>query len=92
MINHHHTENYLATKDRSVTIHEKNIRALRKEIYKVMQKISPLLLNEVFAPRQHNYKHYGNNFLERKRIKSVRYAQNLYDPALQKYGRFHLMR
>ena len=74
MINHHHTEKYLATKDRSVTIHHRDIRALGIEIYKAMQKISPLLLNEVFVPRQYNYKHCRNNFLERKRVKSVRYG------------------
>ena len=39
----------LLTKDRSVTIHRKNIRALAIEIYKVMQGISPPLLNEVFC-------------------------------------------
>ena len=45
----------LLTKDRSVTIHHRNIRALAIEIYKVMQGISPPLLNEVFVPRQCNY-------------------------------------
>ena len=39
----------LLTKDRSVTIHHRNIRALAIEIYKVMQGISPPLLNEVFV-------------------------------------------
>ena len=44
------------------------------EIYKVMQGISPPLLNEVFVPRQSNYELHGNNFLERRRVKSVRYG------------------
>ena len=39
----------LLTKDRSVTIHHINIRAFAIEIYKVMQRISPPLLNEVFC-------------------------------------------
>ena len=69
MINHHHT-----VKDRSVTIHHKNIRALAIEIYKVMQGVSPPLLNEVFMPHQRNYDFRGNNFLERRRVKSVRYG------------------
>ena len=64
----------LLTKDRSVTIHHRNIRALAIEIYKVMQGISPPLLNEVFVPRQCNYELRGNNFLERRRVKSVRYG------------------
>ena len=44
------------------------------EIYKEMQGISPSLLNEVFVPRQCNYELRGNNFLERRRVKSVRYG------------------
>ena len=64
----------LLTKDRSVTIHHRNIRALAVEIYKVIQGISPPLLNEVFLPRQCNYDLRGNSFLERRRVKSVRYG------------------
>ena len=59
----------LLTKDRSVTIYHRNI-----EIYKVMQGISPPLLNEVFVPRQCNFNLRGNNLLERRRVKSVRYG------------------
>ena len=44
------------------------------EIYKEIQGISLPLLKEVFAPRQCNYDLRGNNFLERRRVKSVRYA------------------
>ena len=61
----------LLTKNRSVTIHHRNIRALATEIYKVMQGISPPLLNEVFVPLQCNYKLRGNNFLQRRRVKSL---------------------
>ena len=39
----------LLTKDRSVTIHHKNIRVLAIEIYKVVQGMSPPLLNEIFV-------------------------------------------
>ena len=54
----------LLTKDRSVTIHHRNIRALTIEIYKVMQGISPPLLNEV-SDVQSNSKLCGNNFLKK---------------------------
>ena len=64
----------LLTKDRSVTIHLRNIRALAIEIYKVMPRNSPPLLNKVFMPRQCSYELRGNNFLERRRVKSVRYG------------------
>ena len=39
-----------------------------------MQGISPPLLNEVFVPRQSNYELRGNNFLQRRRVKSMRYG------------------
>ena len=47
-------------------------KVLTTEIYKIMQKISLPLLSEVFVPRQCNYEFHGNNFLERRRVKSVR--------------------
>ena len=64
----------LLTNDSSVTIHHRNTRALAIGIYKLMQGISPPLLNEVFVPRQCNCELRGNNFLERRRVKSVRYG------------------
>ena len=74
----------LLTKDRSVTIHHRNIRALAIEIYKVMQGISPPLLNGVFVPRQCNYELRGNNFLESRRVKSVRYGTESISSLAQK--------
>ena len=44
------------------------------EIYKVMQGISPSLVNEVPVSHQCNYELRGNNFLERRRVKAVRYG------------------
>ena len=64
----------LLTKDRSVTIHHRNIRALAIEIYKVMQAISQAISQPQFVPRQFNYELRGNNFLERRRVKSLRYG------------------
>ena len=64
----------LLIKDRSVTIHHRDIRALGIKINKVMQEISPPVLNEVFVPRECNYELCGNSFLERRRVKSVRYG------------------
>ena len=49
----------------------RNIRALTREIYKVIHGISPPFLNQVFVLRQCNYELCGNNFSERRRIKSL---------------------
>ena len=67
----------LLIKDRSVTIHHRNIRATAVEIYRVIQEISPPLLNEVSVPHQGNYELRGNNFFKRRRVKSVRYETEL---------------
>ena len=61
------------TRDRSLIIHHRNIRVLTTEIYKVMQGISPPTLNELFLLLQCNYELHGKNFLERTRVKSVRW-------------------
>ena len=63
----------LLTRDRSLIIHHRKIRVLAIESYKVMQGISPPILNELFLLRQCNYELHGNNFLERRRVKSVRW-------------------
>ena len=64
----------LLTKDRSVTIHHRNIRVLATEMYKVIQGIFPPLLNEVFVPRQSKYELRGKNFLVRRGVKPVIYG------------------
>ena len=64
----------LLTKDRCVRIHHRNIRTLAIEVYKKIQGISPPLLNKVFVPRQCNYELRGNNCLDRRRVKLVRYG------------------
>ena len=52
-------------------IHHRNTRALAIEIYKVIQRISPPLLNEVFVPNQCSHDLRGNNFLGIRRVIAV---------------------
>ena len=42
----------LIEKDKSVTIHEKNLRVLAIELYKVVNRLSPKLLDEVFPMKK----------------------------------------
>ena len=65
----------LLDKDNSVTIHHRNIRTLAIETFKVLHGLSPPLLNEVFVERNCNYNLRGNNFLNRRRVDSVRYGK-----------------
>ena len=64
----------LLDRDNSVTIHHRNIRTLAIETFKVLHGLSPPLLNEVFVERNCNYNLRGNNFLNRRRVNSVRYG------------------
>ena len=63
----------LLDKDSSVTINHRNIRTLAIETFKVLYGLSPPLLNEVFVEQNCNYNLRGNNFLNRRRVNSVRY-------------------
>ena len=63
MTNHHHLDNCSIRK--TVKIHHRNLKALAIEICRVIQGISPSLLNEVFMTRQCNYDLRENKFFER---------------------------
>ena len=52
----------LLKKDNSVSIHHRNIRTLATEMFKFLQGLSPLILNEVFAERNCNHNLRGINF------------------------------
>ena len=47
--------NSLLEKDKSVTIHHRNIIALSLEIYKSVNNLNPLFMKEVFHLKQQNY-------------------------------------
>ena len=61
-------------KDNSVTIHHRNIRILATETFKVLHGLSQPLINYVFMERNCNYDLQGNNFLNRRRVNSVRFG------------------
>ena len=75
------------TKDSSVTIDNRNIRALAIKICKVIHGVSSSLLHKVFVPRQCNCDHRGSNFLERTRVKSVKYGVKPISFQLQNCGK-----
>ena len=64
----------LLDRDSFVTIHHRNIRTLAIKTFKVLHRLSTPLLNEVFVERNCNYNLWGNNFLNRRRVNSVRYG------------------
>ena len=64
----------LRDRDKSVTIHQMNIRYLASETCTFVQGFSPPILNEVFIERDWNYNLQGNSFLKRPRKTSVMYG------------------
>ena len=64
----------LLEKDKSVTIHHRNIKIPVTETYEFLQGLSPPLMNEIFVEKNNNYSLPGNNFLTRRRVKSMRYG------------------
>ena len=64
----------LLDKYNSVTIHDRNIKTLARETFKVLHRLSLLPLNEAFVGRNCNYNLRGNNFLNKRRANSARYG------------------
>ena len=48
------TYNGLLKKDGSVTIHHRNIQKVGIELYKVKNKLSPIMMHEIFPDRNYN--------------------------------------
>ena len=64
----------LLEKDNSVTIHHRNIQVLATEIYKVLNGLSPSILNDIFVPALYPHNFRRQNTLQRRRVKSVRHG------------------
>ena len=64
----------LLDKDKSVSVHHKNIQVLATEIYNTVNGLAPTILNSIFQIKniEHNLRN-KNNFKSR-RIDSVRYG------------------
>ena len=60
----------LLSKDGSFTIHEKNIQTLSIEVFKVVHKISPEIMNEVF-PLNKIQKYNSKNIFETTNVRTV---------------------
>ena len=64
----------LLLRDKSVSIHHKNIKSLAIETFKVLQGLCPPISNEVFVQRDCPYNMRGNNNLTRRKVNSVKYG------------------
>ena len=64
----------LLERDKSVTIHTKNLQTLMTEIFKTQNSINPLFMNEIFRERENMYNLRNNNEFVIPRIKTVNFG------------------
>ena len=63
----------LLKRDKSVTIHERNIQELLTETFKVKSGVAPEIMTEILKFKDHSYDLRNNNCMERRIIKSCKY-------------------
>ena len=64
----------LLEKDNSVSIHHKKMQKLAIEIYKVLHRFSPPILNDIFVPVSCPYNFRQNDTLQRRKVNFIRHG------------------
>ena len=64
----------LLEKDKSVTIHERNLQKLAIEMYKVKHNLSPAPVQEIFKQRNEVYDFRNNRYWEVPRVQNVNFG------------------
>ena len=67
----------LLERDKSVTIHERNIQVLLTEIFKVKSGDAPEIMIEIFKFKGHSYDLRNNNCIGRRIIKLYKYGSEI---------------
>ena len=64
----------LLTKDQSVTIHQRNLQLLTREIFKTKNELSPKIMEEIFTFKNVDYNLRNNTSLKIGNLKTVYYG------------------
>ena len=64
----------LLEKDKSVTIHHRNLQTLAYKIFKVKQNMAPEILTEIFPQKESSYSLRNRTTLQGRSIKTVMYS------------------
>ena len=64
----------LLDKDKSVSVHHKNIQVLATEIYKTVNGLAPTIMDSIFGIKNIEYNLRNKNDFKSRRINSVRYG------------------
>ena len=61
-------------KDRSVTIHHRNLQKLAIEMYKIKNQVSPIPMRKLFTVKEHQYDLRNKNTWVSDNIRTVKYG------------------
>ena len=78
----------LLEKDKSVTVHHRNLQTMAFEIFKAKNDMAPKILLEIFPQKEINYSLRNSVALQGRSIKLPGMPQKLYLVWDQKYGTF----
>ena len=82
----------LLKKDKSVSIHQRNLQILATEIYKARNDLGPEIIKDIFPSAQKPYNLRNYSTLKRRRNRTVYFGTKTYLRLLQKYERSSLAR
>ena len=67
----------LLNRDRSMTIHHRNLQQLAIEMFKVKNNLSPSFMHDIFVESKPNYNLRTDAFFETKNIRTVAYGSEM---------------
>ena len=76
-------------KDKSVTIHHRNLQTLAYEIFKVKNNMAPEILTGIFFQKESNYSLRHSTTLQDRSIENVMYSSGTISSLEPKYGTFY---
>ena len=79
----------LLEKDKSVTIHHRNLQTLAYEIFKVKNNMAPEILTGIFFQKESNYSLRHSTTLQDRSIENVMYSSGTISSLEPKYGTFY---
>ena len=69
----------LLSKDKSVTVHQRNLQILATEMYKILNGLSPDIMQDIFETKSNYYNTRNAPAFSSRNIKTVRYGLQITD-------------
>ena len=78
----------LLTRDKSVSIHHRNLQKLATEMYKIINNIAPFLMQELFPNYANPYNQRNNRCWQTANVRTVSYGTETLSFQGQRHGAF----